>query len=94
VAKLRRGLGVLLAVRALEGPQVSGLTDEQRETLGDCTACMAAKCSVCGHEPCPVCADDCDNYDCIEWSRRGTGRKKHACIFARCPEHQALGVAS
>jgi hypothetical protein len=55
---------------------------------------MAGKCSVCGHEPCPVCVDDCDDYNCIEWSRGGRGKKKHVCVFVRCAEHAAIGAAS
>lgn len=66
-----------------------GLTDEQREEISGCAECMGARCSVCGHEPCPVCVDDCDNYDCIKWNEETkTGTKRHVCIFARCAEHQ------
>jgi len=66
----------------------SELTEEQRETLGSCDACMAATCTVCGHTPCPVCVDDCDHHDCIAWNlETDSGTKKHVCVFARCPEH-------
>lgn len=67
------------------------LTDEQRETLGACSDCMAAVCTLCGHTPCPVCVDDCDDYDCIQWNQEtDTGTKKHVCIFPRCATHQKL----
>lgn len=65
------------------------LTDEQRETLGECDECMAALCSVCGHPPCPVCVDDCDVGECIEWHGDG-GTKTHACVFVRCPRHSEV----
>jgi hypothetical protein len=66
------------------------LTDQERETLAQCDACMSVVCSVCGHEPCPVCADDCDHQECIEWDKRGGhGTKKHVCVFVRCEQHRA-----
>lgn len=64
------------------------LTDEQREEISGCAECMAAVCSVCGHEPCPACVDDCDDSVCIEWSG-DSGKKSHVCIFARCAKHAA-----
>lgn len=64
------------------------ISDEQREELGGCETCMTALCDVCGHEPCPVCVDDCDHPDCIEWNEQtGSGTKKHVCIFKRCEKH-------
>ncbi len=64
------------------------LTDEQREALADCEECMAALCSVCGHPPCPVCVDDCDDGECINWDDEGNGTKAHTCVFVRCPKHR------
>jgi hypothetical protein len=65
------------------------LTDEQREELSDCEECMSARCAICGHEPCPVCTDDCDVGDCIEWHGDG-GTKTHTCVFVRCARHAEL----
>jgi len=70
---------------------MSHLTDEQREELSGCAECMAALCAVCGHEPCPVCVDDCDDAECILWSH-GKGTKKHVCVFARCAKHTAFEI--
>jgi hypothetical protein len=81
-------------MRALQEPSGAQLAngnsekDEQRETLAGCDDCMAATCRVCGHTPCPACIDDCDHYDCIEWNlETDSGKKKHVCVFARCPKH-------
>jgi hypothetical protein len=67
------------------------LSEKEREALSECDACMSAVCSVCGHRPCPVCCDDCDDAECIEWSN-GRGTKKHVCVFVRCEEHQYKGA--
>lgn len=70
------------------------MTREQREEVSHCEECMSAKCSVCGHEPCPACIDDCDDYNCIEWSETDdSGKKKHACVFVRCQKHAVLPPA-
>ena len=53
----------------------------------DCDACSEVKCSICGHEPCPVCLDCCDHTDCIAWDAKGSGIKKHKCDFVPCAEH-------
>lgn len=58
--------------------------------LSDCDECMAARCTVCGHAPCPICVDCCDHPECIEWDDEGEGQKKHVCQFTRCPKHRAL----
>jgi len=71
--------------------QPEPLTEDERNELGDCGECMAAKCSVCGHEPCPVCLDDCDDGDCLV-SVHGSDRLRetHTCIFARCKKHEHI----
>ncbi len=50
-----------------------------------CDACFERSCTVCGHEACPVCLDDCDHPVCIEWDEKGRGTKKHECVFGACP---------
>lgn len=67
------------------------LAEEQREEIGACAECMAAVCSICGHEPCPVCVDCCDDYNCIVW-KRGGGKKGHVCVFVRCSVHSTHHV--
>jgi len=67
------------------------LTDEERETLTECEQCMAALCSVCHHEPCPGCGDDCDHPECITWTKK-SGKKTHVCVFERCEQHRELGT--
>jgi hypothetical protein len=72
--------------------QAESLTETEREELSACVECMAAKCSICGHEPCPVCLDDCDNGDCLVAAHRRSDRlkKTHACVFARCKRHEHI----
>ena len=56
-----------------------------------CDACAEAKCSVCGHEPCPACVDCCDHTDCLEKTEEGPHgnlKKTHECVFTACPEHR------
>jgi hypothetical protein len=47
-----------------------------------CERCEDLRCTVCGHEACPVCEDECDHTDCIDWK---SGRMDHACVFPPCP---------
>ena len=63
------------------------LTEEQRDELADCQQC--SRCTVCNHEPCPVCVDDCDHHDCLV-QIEGTDRleKTHVCQFKRCDVHK------
>jgi hypothetical protein len=47
-----------------------------------CDQCAELVCTVCGHEACPVCEDDCDHPECLTWT---TGDKTHVCQFPPCP---------
>ena len=57
----------------------------------DCDACSEVLCAVCGHEPCPMCMDDCDHGDCLVPVSDGSKRlnKTHVCRFQPCPAHRA-----
>lgn len=56
-----------------------------------CDDCAESKCNVCGHEPCPVCLDDCDDGSCLKESSEGSNKlvKTHECMFTPCERHRA-----
>jgi hypothetical protein len=50
-----------------------------------CDSCAELVCTVCGHEACPVCEDDCDHQECLVEDGPESLKKTHVCLFPPCP---------
>jgi|GEM_PF-4832741 hypothetical protein len=70
----------------------TAIVNEGGDTRITCDDCAETKCAICGHEPCPMCIDDCDHPECIVWEGRGHSSLTHRCKFTPCEKHRPDGA--